>query len=263
MKIPELNSIKGIERQYETGELPVLVTCCDKNAYICKYMRSSASAYKLASEFIGANMISFWNIRSPKFAFVKINPVHWANINTSHTSAVALGYVMLEKVADINNATIQNVKKDAHILEQLLKIALFDFWIANEDRTYNNANLLYDLDKEELVSIDYGGIFNTSTYDYALTQLTSTDTILYADILRHLADGLDRSKVLDRAASLKDFLLESTNRCRENKNKIIDSIPIEWNIPKHDISNKVDELFHSNWLDEVWKNFMECLIDNV
>ena len=99
MKIPELNSIKSIERQYETGERPVLVTCSDKNAYICKYMRSSASAYKLASEFIGANMISYWNIRSPKFAFVKIEPAHWANINTSHTSAVALGYIMLEKVA--------------------------------------------------------------------------------------------------------------------------------------------------------------------
>ena len=118
MKIPELNSIKSIERQYETGERPVLVTCSDKNAYICKYMRSSASAYKLASEFIGANMIDHWNIRSPKFAFVKIEPAHWANINTSHTSAVALGYIMLEKVADINNVTIQNIKKNARILEQ-------------------------------------------------------------------------------------------------------------------------------------------------
>lgn len=263
MKIPELNSIKSIERQYETGERPVLVTCSDKNAYICKYMRSSASAYKLASEFIGANMISYWNIRSPKFAFVKIEPAHWANINTSHSSAVALGYIMLEKVADINNVTIQNVKKNARILEQLLKIALFDFWIANEDRTYNNANLLYDLDKEELVSIDYGGIFNTSTYDYSLTQLTSTDTILYADIMRHLADGLDRSKILERAESLKGFLWESTDKCRENRNQIIDSIPVGWNIPKQNILKKVDELFESNWIDEVWNNFMECLNDNI
>ena len=263
MKIPELSSIKSIERQYETGELPVLATCSDKNAYICKYMRSSVSAYKLVSEFIGANMISYWNIRSPKFAFVKIAPVHWANINTSHTSAVALGYIMLEGVADINNATTQNVKKDIKILEQLLKIALFDFWIANEDRTYNNANLLYDLGREELVSIDYGGIFNTSTYDYPLTQLTSTDTILYADILKHLADGLDKSKVLQKAESLKRYFIDATDRCRENKNKIIDSIPSGWNIPKQNISQKVDELFQADWIDGVWKNFMECLTDNI
>ena len=123
--------------------------------------------------------------------------------------------------------------------------------------------MLYDLDKEELVSIDYGGIFNTSTYDYSLTQLTSTDTILYADIMRHLADGLDRSKILERAESLKGFLWESTDKCRENRNQIIDSIPVGWNIPKQNILKKVDELFESNWIDEVWNNFMECLNDNI
>lgn len=114
-----------------------------------------------------------------------------------------------------------------------------------------------------LAPIDYGGIFNTSTYDYSLTQLTSTDTILYADIMRHLADGLDRSKILERAASLKGFLLESTDKCRENRNQIIDSIPIGWNIPKQNISKKIDELFQTHWIDEVWNNFMECLNDNI
>jgi hypothetical protein len=53
MKIPTLSSIKTIEQQYQTGENPVLVLCSDKNAYICKYMRSSGSAYKLACELIG------------------------------------------------------------------------------------------------------------------------------------------------------------------------------------------------------------------
>jgi hypothetical protein len=58
MKIPELNSIKSIERQYETGERPVLVTCSDKNAYICKYMRSSASDTKRKKEcpYFGATV---------------------------------------------------------------------------------------------------------------------------------------------------------------------------------------------------------------
>ena len=37
-----------------------------------------------------------------------------------------------------------------------MKIALFDFWIANEDRNANNANLLYDVGRGRLISIDYG-----------------------------------------------------------------------------------------------------------
>ncbi len=56
MAIPVLESVKAIEQQYRTGEEPVLVMCSDMNAYICKYMRSSAAAYKLACELIGSLM---------------------------------------------------------------------------------------------------------------------------------------------------------------------------------------------------------------
>lgn len=33
-----------------------MVMCSDVNIYVCKYMRSTASAYKLACEFIGAKL---------------------------------------------------------------------------------------------------------------------------------------------------------------------------------------------------------------
>ena len=55
MAIPVLESVKAIEQQYRTGEEPVLVMCSDMNAYICKYMRSSAAAYKLCG-------IILWNV---------------------------------------------------------------------------------------------------------------------------------------------------------------------------------------------------------
>lgn len=50
MAVPVIESVKVIEHQYPTGEERVLVMCSDMNAYICKYMRSSASAFKLACE---------------------------------------------------------------------------------------------------------------------------------------------------------------------------------------------------------------------
>lgn len=57
MFVSNLHSIKQIEKQYNTGESPVLVVCSDKESYICKYMRSTSAAYKLVSEYIGACMI--------------------------------------------------------------------------------------------------------------------------------------------------------------------------------------------------------------
>ena len=48
MAISIIDSAKRIEQQLRTGEEPVVVMCSDVNIYVCKYMRSSAAAYKLA-----------------------------------------------------------------------------------------------------------------------------------------------------------------------------------------------------------------------
>lgn len=62
MGLSKINSIKIIEQQYRTGEEPVLVMCSDMNAYVCKYMRSSAASYKLVCELIGVEMAQTWQL---------------------------------------------------------------------------------------------------------------------------------------------------------------------------------------------------------
>ena len=92
MFVSNLHSIKQIEKQYNTGESPVLVVCSDKESYICKYMRSTSAAYKLVSEYIGACMISEREIPSPMMAMVKIKAEHWSAgiITTQNLSAPIL-----------------------------------------------------------------------------------------------------------------------------------------------------------------------------
>lgn len=72
MEIPTLYSAKRIERQFYTGEEPVMVMCSDVNLYVCKYMRSSATAYKLACELIGATLAKKWQLTTPDIAFINI-----------------------------------------------------------------------------------------------------------------------------------------------------------------------------------------------
>lgn len=262
--IPNLNSVKQIEKQYHTGDLPVLVMCSDKKAYICKYMPSTNSAFKLVCELIGSQMAEAWKLTSPQTAFIQIKAVHWAGIYTPHNlTAPALGYMKLDGVIDITPTTYNIVTRTNDILIQLLKIALFDFWITNEDRTYNNANLLYDIHKEELISIDYGGIFNTSTFEYPLSQLTMTDTILYADLFRHLIKGKDRNQILEMANKLKDYYKESIRNSIQKIHDILNLIPPEWNVPKASVEIKLKQLIELEWTESVWKNFCECLNDNL
>ena len=260
MSIPLLDSVKSIERQYLTGEEPVLVMCSDKNAYICKYMRSSFAAYKLACELIGAQMAMAWRLNTPEIAFVKIRPSHW--LKGSNT-ALTVGSRKMEGVVDITPTTNREVKSSAKTLTQLLKIALFDFWIANEDRNANNANLLYDVEQEDLVSIDYGCIFNTATFEFPLSQLTSTDTILYSDLFQCLIQDKSLTSLETLFKPLRAYYLACVNKCQQHGSQMVNAMPKDWNVPSDIVKKKIGQLFESEWIDGVWSNFTGCFYENI
>ena len=260
MPISLLDSVKSIERQYFTGEEPVLVMCSDKNAYICKYMRSPFAAYKLVCELIGAQMAMAWRLNTPEIAFVRIRPSHWSK---GSNTALSIGSKKMDGVVDVTPSTNREVKSSTKILMQLLKIALFDFWMANEDRNANNANLLYDVEREDLVSIDYGCIFNTATFEFPLSQLTSTDTILYSDMFQHLTQERSTSSLEAMVKPLKSYYLVCVSHSRQLSMQIVDAVPKEWNVPADIVKNKVNQLFEPEWVEGVWNNITECLKENI
>lgn len=264
MAVPVIESVKVIEHQYPTGEEPVLVMCSDMNAYICKYMRSSASAFKLACELIGSKMAMAWLIETPAISFVRIKSDHWMGRYVQHSiSAPALGSKRIEGVVDVTSSTCDDINSSTQLLRQLIKIALFDFWIANEDRNVNNANLLYDLVNDKLISIDYGCIFNTATYDYTITQLTSNESILCSDLFQHLVKNKEIPNLEIVLRDLKKEFYDCLKRSQGQMKQIVDEMPKEWNVPLYLINNKLHELFDEQWTTGVWNNFVECLNDNV
>ena len=264
-QMKKLESIKEIGHNgvYDTGEKPVLVMCSDTNAYICKYMRSSTSAYKLACEFIGAFMAEAWNLGSPDVALVKIKQNHWEGTNISHVlSAPAFGSKKMEGVADITPFTYGEIKSTDEAFRQLLKIALFDFWIANEDRNSNNANLLYDVNKDKIIPIDYGCILNTSTFDFPMYQLTTTDTILCSDLFHHLLKGRKDSFVEEEIQKLKQQYKTCIKKSEEQQQFIINNFPQEWKVSSRVVAEKMAQLFDDDWIEKCWSNFEECLNEN-
>ena len=264
MAIQTLYSAKRIEQQFHTGEEPVLVMCSDVNIYVCKYMRSSATAYKLACELIEAKLAKAWRLTTPDIALVNIRPLHWEGINVSHSlSAPSIGFRWLDGVVDITPSTHAKVPAKAETLAQLMKIALFDFWVANEDRNANNANLMCDVASEQLISIDYGCIFNTATFDYPLSQLTSTDTILWSDLFRHLLQGTSRQMVLAIADRLKTDYDDCLHKCGFSSKEVFDEMPKEWKVPSEVLTEKLHQLFDEHWTAAVWENYMSCLNENI
>ena len=169
----------------------------------------------------------------------------------------------MDGVVDITPSTFAKVPATPEILGQLMKIALFDFWVANEDRNANNANLMYDVANEQLVSIDYGCIFNTATFESQLSQLTSTDTILWSDLFKHLHQGADRQSLFAIVDRLKVNYEECLQQSKSIVAEVLADMPQEWKVPSETVSEKMCQLFDTQWTSQVWENFTECLIENI
>jgi hypothetical protein len=122
---------------------------------------------------------------------------------------------------------------------------------------------MYDVADDYIVSIDYGCIFNTATFEYPLSQLTSTDTILWSDLFSHLSSNKEKYDILLLTEQLKQNYESYIHLCCNLKQDIIDVIPKAWNVPHTIIKEKIGQLFDEKWIDEVWNNFYECLNDNL
>lgn len=237
---------------YQTGDRPILVLCSDGNHYICKYKQPGYSANKLVNELIGNEFARCWGISTPPVALVINDPIIWDDAGISHDLvAPLLGSMKLSGVFDLSNYNCDQIEITPTSLNQLLIIALFDLWLANEDRTCNNYNLLYDMRVKSIVSIDYGGIFNSGIMGGPVHQLNGEDSIISSDLFDRLKSMIGKFSY----DSLNDSLVKSVAKCKTAAPAMLNSVPNTWGVDVQVFKNKLDELFTDEWITETWKTF--------
>ncbi|MDE6553438.1 MAG: hypothetical protein K2K98_10885 [Muribaculaceae bacterium] len=257
MKIPEYHSIENIKKQYCTGEEPVLALCSDLNEYVCKYMRSSSTPYKLICEIIGAISANIWELKIPDFALVKLLPEHWTPFRNVNLSAPAFGSKIEQTVIDVSSTWNNEIIPTSAIQQQIAKIALFDIWMANEDRNWNNANMLYDVTTNELLVIDHGCILNTATFDFDLSLLTQNETILYSDLAHFILSDISDNTSNKLIFNLEVFFKSLLDRREEFISCVLDNIPVAWNVNLDLVRFKLNQLFEKKWIENCWETFVE------
>lgn len=268
----QLCSIKNIEKTYNTGEEPVLVACNDHQSYICKYTRYSGSANKLVCELIGAIFAKTWMLHTPEIAIVKVRREHIPhNMSGSYFSIPILGSQQQQNVVDITPATVPLIIPNEKLCRQLLQIALFDLWLSNEDRNANNANLMYDMVNDNIIAIDYGCCFNTATFDFPLSLLTESESILCSDLFSHVSCSIPRERIMQMADVLLNIDFPSyIHDCQTgiivaqwddaaNEELECDFIPTAWNINRERLIHKIEELLNEKWVSRVREGFTETL----
>lgn len=167
--IPILTAVK-ILHCYETNSLPLQVLCDDNEIYVIKTMfKTHPPLEDLVNETLCNYFFQCWDIPVPEPAIIKFDTIlieqylaEGNGINKKYTGFkfsdhYFFGTKFLQSTTEIDlyNLSLKDkrdYKKYQNPLD-LIKIAVFDKWIANMDRRSDNPNILIDTSSEKFAFI--------------------------------------------------------------------------------------------------------------
>lgn len=259
-----LRSIQTANLQYETGDKPVLLLCDDMQDYVCKYALNGNSC-NLICEYIAASFLRVWELAVPEFCFVDVDYEHVKHLNTPKRNfertcfGSRFGRHLIELTKFNDEPDLKKLSGYTTGKLNLLKIALFDIWIANEDRGWNNMNLLLDVQNDyNLVAIDHGAVFNYRQFDAPLSVLTENECLTNTDLMRYLFPKREFSR--EYIHQLKEYFYLCTCKCKQHSDEILSFIPPDWTPDLKQVVEKIrTDLFTKEWEQKVITAFLEYI----
>ena len=263
-----LYTIEDIQRIIPSLDKPVDVHCNDFENYICKYR----DVDNLLKEYLASCFLQRWQVPTPEIAFVWVKPEHIPErfgrvAKPQFFNKECFGSRYYDQTVEVNQTFIAlgndaaEVRKIQNRLD-LLRIGLFDLWLANEDRKQGNYNLLLipnEPGRFYLNAIDHSACFNNEGIgQYNLNLLTEQETVLRSDVCRLL---YARSTIIKREIDtvLRRFRPD-VKRCRDSLPEILRFAPPLWAIDPKRIHEALHEsIFQAEWLKQVEDTFREYL----
>ena len=249
---------------YTNGSNPLLVTCSDFNEWVCKYDRSPRYLF---NELIGSEFARLWNINTPDICKIIVDTKYipfdkYPHLRPIDFAKECFGSKFIVDSEDVNKTLVSSFKDKNYrnkivIKSDLLKIALFDIWLCNDDRNFANNNLLIRTDdelKKHFVVIDHTTLFNTSHFERELAELTEDDSILNTDMAKILLSKL--KKLTNIVDNLVDSFYLCTLDCENNLDDILQKTPQSWHINIPFVKQRMTELlFTDEWKKKCETNF--------
>lgn len=240
----------------------------DLEEYLCKYDSNS----KLINEYCALCFLDAWGIPHLQGAFVRILSEHISpdiisnRTQPHHFGKPTFGLRYQNETVDVSNMLV-GLKGNYHELSKyqsrsvLLKIALFDLWLANTDRSVNNYNLLVQPKDDcfQIIPIDHSEIFDGCRLGQGIAQLTPEDSILYADLAHVLL--YNPKKIAEEANAILDNFTTFVLNCGDMLSDIIAGMPDEWCLNKQQLEQQISEAVIENnvWLNDTKANFRELV----
>lgn len=143
-----LHSIEPIQKVFYTQREPVLVRCDDWQYYVCKHSKD-APCDSLFNEFLAAQFLKVWGIYSLATNFITIKEEHLPDkfysgqLQPASLKHTLIGFPFIcnqKEVTLLESGFKENDSERSKIVSpnELIQIALFDLWLGNDDRNWNN-----------------------------------------------------------------------------------------------------------------------------
>jgi hypothetical protein len=223
----------------------------------------------LFNELISAKFAEIWGIKTPDISLIQVKKEHvpqgkFPGIQPYLFNKDCFGSLHLDTSKEIDHSMIPLFKKKSFRdklgkKNDFLKIALFDIWMANEDRNHNNFNLLVHSSPNKLnyfYAIDHVNVFNSSFLNYKIEAITQDDSIIKTDLAKILfAKNNELTQIVNNL--IESFYLCSIE-CYNQIDKILDLVPESWGIDREEIKNKIiRNLFVEEWNQTCESKFRE------
>ena len=142
---------------------------------------------------------------------------------------------------------------------------MFDIWLSNEDRNFNNSNLFIDFEKSDEIYFwvfDHGEIFNSNSIQHGTYTITEDESIIKTELANILfKKGQKLTETVDNL--VENFYL-CISECEKNLVQILNLIPAEWGIDINELEKNIrKELFTKEWLEECEQTFRSFIQINI
>ncbi|PRY98288.1 HipA family kinase [Marinilabilia salmonicolor] len=219
------------------GHTPLKVLGDDYNQYVVKALKNSHDKNSLINEFLGYYFLRLWDIPTPEVAVVSIDPElisQTEGLSVRHKpflyENICFGSQWIENSIELEAfISLDKFKRELNNPEDFFRLALFDIWIANEDRNPGNNNLLLCPDGEKLITItaiDHAFILASGGYDYLMPEelmFSYNESILHHQACRTLKRKIKADIIwMDKARESFYLCIEE---CRQHFDEICGYIP--------------------------------------
>lgn len=270
MSIPQLHSITEITPAdcYQTaGSRPVRVLCNDLNYYICKYHTSTGFSSQLFNEYIAARFLQIWQLPVPEFVFVNTKPEHLklTQYPFHYFEKPCFGSKFLGEHKEVDKFFIETpliLKAEKSAIIGFLIIGLFDIWLCNDDRHYENFNLLYNITAKQFVPIDHAACFNGNNLGKPPYLISSNESILSSPFLFRFFDRNLHRNFNQLLLELKQDFKTKVNLCHEKLHNILSDVPLAWQPDLNFLITGLESYFTNEWLKSCFDYFTELCILN-